>query len=102
MKKNNFFKTFIIIFAFIMISITSLHAGEESKEGKWDGVDVKVVEKYAKLYGREPREPIINADQGDLLLFIFTLAGAVGGFIIGYNYRILFNKEQKGDNSARA
>ena len=36
------------------------------------------------------REPYINTDQGDLLLFLFLLAGAIGGFIIGYTFRGLF------------
>ncbi len=101
MKKNKFFKALLVI-AILMMLITFLYASEDNKEGKWEGVDAKVVEKYAKLYGREPRDPIINTDQGDLILFIFTLAGAVGGFVIGYNYRTLFGREQKSDNSARA
>lgn len=56
---------------------------------KWAGVDESVVEKFAKEHGREAREPLINTDQGDLLLFVFLLAGAVGGFIGGYYWRIL-------------
>ncbi len=56
---------------------------------KWGGVDESVVEKYAKEQGREAREPLINTDQGDLLLFVFLLAGAVGGFIGGYYWRTL-------------
>lgn len=56
---------------------------------KWAGVDESVVEKFAKAHGREAREPLINTDQGDLLLFVFLLAGAVGGFIGGYYWRIL-------------
>jgi hypothetical protein len=56
---------------------------------KWTGVDESVVEKYAKEHGREAREPLINADQGDLLLFVFLLAGTVGGFFGGYYWRML-------------
>lgn len=89
----------LILSIFLVLSI--FFAGPlYSEESKWEGVDAKVVEKYAKLYGREPKEPIINTDQGDLLLFIFTLFGAIGGFIGGYNYRRLF-KENKSDNCAR-
>jgi cobalt/nickel transport system permease protein/cobalt/nickel transport protein len=72
----------------------------KAEEGKWDGVDAKVVEKYAKMYGREPKEPIINTDQGDLLLFVFTFFGALGGFIMGYNFRRVF-KEQKDSDCVR-
>ena len=68
-----------------------------SADEKWSGVDESVVEKYAKEHGREAREPFINTDQGDLLLFVFLLAGAVGGFIGGYCWRILMvEKAPKG------
>lgn len=56
---------------------------------KWPGVDESVVEKYAKEHGREAREPLINTDQGDLLLFVFLIAGTVGGFAAGYYWRVL-------------
>ena len=61
----------------------------EGEEGPWGGVDVTVIEKYAVDAGREPREPFINTDQGDLLLFVFALGGAVGGFAAGYYWRRL-------------
>ena len=63
-------------------------ASEE--EGKWTGIDVSIVGKYAEKYGHPPRDPYINTDQGDLLLFVFTFFGLVGGIIIGYNFRKLF------------
>lgn len=56
----------------------------------WDGVDKTVVEKFANDAGRPAREPLINTDRGDLLLFVFLTAGAVGGFVAGYCYRSLF------------
>lgn len=56
----------------------------------WDGVDKKVVEKFAQEAGHPAREPLINTDRGDLLLFVFLVAGAVGGFVAGYCYRSLF------------
>ena len=60
------------------------------KDAKWVGTDEAVIEKFAKDAGRQPSEPFINVDQGDLLLFCFLVAGAVGGFIFGYQYRELF------------
>lgn len=60
---------------------------------KWPGVDESVVEKYAKEHGREARTPFINTDQGDLLLFVFLIAGAVGGFVAGYSWRILISEK---------
>ena len=61
---------------------------------KWPGVDESVVEKYAKEHGREAREPLINTDQGDLLLFVFLLAGTIGGFAAGYSWRMLVSEKE--------
>ncbi len=61
---------------------------------EWAGVDETVVEKFAEEAGRSPRDPYINTDQGDLLLFVFLLAGAVGGFIGGYYFRFLFHENK--------
>lgn len=59
---------------------------------KWDGVDKTIVERFAKESGRAPWSPFINTDQGDLLLFVFLLAGIAGGFVLGYYYRKLFGE----------
>ena len=56
----------------------------------WSGVDETVVEKIAREHGRGAWTPFINTDQGDLLLFVFLLAGVLGGFIMGYLWRKLF------------
>ncbi len=58
----------------------------------WPGVDESVVEKIAGQQGRKAGEPLINTDKGDLLLFFFLLAGAVGGFAAGYCWRMLVEK----------
>lgn len=57
---------------------------------KWSGVDETVVEKTAAEHGRVAWRPFINTDQGDLLLFLFLLAGVVGGFLLGFYWRKLF------------
>ena len=57
---------------------------------RWSGVDETVIERVATEAGRPPREPFLNTDQGDLLLCLFLLAGAIGGFIGGYAFRGLF------------
>jgi len=62
---------------------------------KMPGADEKVgqiVEKYAQEVGTQEREPYINTDKGDLLLFLFALGGAAAGFWLGYNWRDLFGK----------
>ena len=63
----------------------------------WEGVDETVVKKVAADAGHPAREPYINTDQGDLLLFLFLLAGAVGGFIIGYTFRGLFPPRKRAE-----
>ncbi len=73
----------------VVFSLFTIHSPLSTASEKWPGVDESVVEKYAKEHGREAREPFINTDQGDLLLFVFLLAGAIGGFIGGYYWRIL-------------
>lgn len=57
---------------------------------EWAGVDEKVVGKVARAAGRSPREPLVDTGRGDLLLFAFLVAGAVGGFVAGYCFRTLF------------
>lgn len=59
----------------------------------WTGVDEAVVERIARESGRPPREPLINTDQGDLLLFLFLAAGAAGGFVAGWSARTLFSRK---------
>ncbi|MDP2279929.1 MAG: cobalt ABC transporter permease [Nitrospirota bacterium] len=68
------------------------------KSDKWQGVDESVIEKVAKEHGREAREPFINTDQGDLLLFLFLLAGTIGGFAAGYYWKELVVKGQRHDS----
>ncbi len=84
---------------FILFFLLALFLGVASpvRAGKWSGVDETVVEHYAREYGREARTPYINTDQGDLLLFVFTLAGSIGGFIAGYNWRKLFSDRKDGE-----
>ncbi len=62
---------------------------------KWPGVDESVVEKISREHGRESCDPLINTDQGDLLLFVFLLAGAAGGFAAGYYWRVLIEGKGK-------
>lgn len=60
------------------------------EQGKWPGVDETVVERIAREQGRGPWQPFINTDQGDLLLFVFLIAGVCGGFVMGYYWNKLF------------
>lgn len=62
----------------------------------YTGVDEAVVEKIAREHGREARRPLLDPGEGDLLLFAFLVAGAVGGFSAGYYWRTL-TQQRKGD-----
>ena len=56
----------------------------------WEGVDKAVIEKLATEAGRPEPQPLVNTDQGDMLLFLFLIAGAIAGFVAGYLFRALF------------
>ncbi len=61
----------------------------------WTGVDEAVVEKIAKEHGREARKPLVDPGEGDLRLFVFLLAGVIGGFATGYAWRMLVSEKRK-------
>ena len=69
-----------------------------SEPKTWEGVDATVIERVAIEAGRPPRDPLIDTDQGDLLLWLFLLAGAVGGFVVGYSFRVLFPPRNNAKN----
>jgi cobalt/nickel transport protein len=102
-KNIRMFNCWSIIILLLLFTIHFSLFTLASASEKWPGVDESVIEKYAKEHGREAREPFINTDQGDLLLFVFLLAGTVGGFAAGYSWRMLMvekapevkGKEQK-------
>lgn len=82
----------IALAAFLLVTAiprSGLFAAQE-----WSGVDEMVVEKIATDAGRPPRAPYIDTDKGDLLLFVFLLAGTCGGFIAGYSYRKLMHENE--------
>lgn len=68
----------------------------------WTGVDEAVVEKVAREHGREARPPLINTDRGDLLLFVFLIAGAVAGFGAGYWWRMLVAEKKSPQGKSNA
>ncbi len=82
-----------IVLACVLLSLFCLPAAQAAE--KWSGVDEAVGEKFAQEQGRPAREPFINTNHGDLLLFVFLLAGAVGGFAAGYYWRVLLEQKDK-------
>ena len=93
MRNRNVLISLTVFCVFCSLSAASVFS--EEKEGKWPGVDESVVEKVAKEHGREARDPLINTDKGDLLLFVFLLAGVVGGFIGGYYWRMMIAEKSQ-------
>lgn len=87
MKKYRLLATSLVIVLACIALIGSLVLPEESsssEEGSWSGVDETVIEKHAEESGQPASDPLINTDKGDLLLFVFALGGAIGGFVAGY------------------
>jgi ABC-type cobalt transport system substrate-binding protein len=83
-------RRFVVALAMLLLLPLVGLSAEEEKKPKWPGVDETVVEKYAKELGREARAPFFDTDQGDLLLFLFALAGGIGGFVMGYYWHKVF------------
>ncbi len=88
-RKEKILSGIFIIACVIAIAGINAVTSAAEKEGRWEGVDKAVVERIAKEQGREASAPLINTEQGDLMLFLFLTAGAAGGFIAGYSYRML-------------
>jgi hypothetical protein len=88
----------ILIMRLLVLSALSLccRGGDAlCAEEKWPGVDEAVIKRIAKEHGREERASFIPAAEGDLQLFMFLTAGAVGGFAAGYYWRVLLEGKKK-------
>ena len=88
-------KQSVIALSLLLLLAVGVFLIASDPKARWNGIDETVVERYAAQAGRPAREPYINTDRGDLLLFLFLLAGAAGGFIGGYCYRGLFPPRRK-------
>lgn len=62
---------------------------------KWPGVDEAVVNRIAREQGRAEKPSLLPTAEGDLQLFLFLLAGTVGGFVAGYYWRVLLEGKNK-------
>ena len=82
-------KVIIITGILFALALTAV-VGPADADNKWPGVDEAVVQKFAENAGRPASEPFLNFGEGDIQLFFFLIAGAVGGFVAGYYYRDLF------------
>ena len=62
---------------------------------KWPGIDEAVVNRIAREHGRPEKTSLLPGAEGDLQLFLFLLAGAAGGFVAGYYWRVLLEGRKK-------
>jgi membrane protease YdiL (CAAX protease family) len=73
----------------VLAIVGSVFFATSHKAGPWiDTTDVVALQ-GAKGLGRQVATPLINTDQGHMLVFFFTLAGVAAGSAIGYYWRKL-------------
>ncbi len=85
-RANVLSKVFLALLVIAGLSIVAYAKG-------YVGVDDKVIGKFAADAGKEPSPSLLSLE-GDLGLFVFLIAGAVGGFACGYFYRSLSSKKE--------
>lgn len=90
-RKFKIFLLHVILLPTVMFALYFFTLGPKP----WTGVDEAVVEKIAREHGRVARKPLIDPGEGDLLLFVFLLAGSVGGFAAGYYWRMLVSEKRQ-------
>jgi len=77
----------LVIAAAVMIPPKAV-AGE-----KWQGTDDLVDSKMKQITGVSAREPLIDINQGNMGLFIFTAGGFSAGIVFGYQWRKIFHEK---------
>ena len=88
-RKLKILKLHILLLTTLLFTFYFFTLGPRS----WTGVDEAVVEKIAREHGREAKRSLIDLGEGDILLFAFLAAGAVGGFTAGYYWRKLVGEK---------
>ncbi len=84
----------LVVFCVILLALLLTLPGFAAEGGKWEGVDDSVVGKIATEHHRAPKPPLFGfSEEGDLMLFAFLAAGAVGGFVAGYHWRKLTERQ---------
>lgn len=79
----------IVLIVVAALTPTLLQARKGDSAGDYMGIDATIMEARAEEAGRPARDPLINTDQGDLLLFVFMIGGLGSGIALGYFGRIL-------------
>ena len=88
MKKKGSLLLFSLLFVLL------LWFGINQTTTKWTGVDELVINQFAVKGGLHTQTGTPDEEESDeLLLSVFLLAGALGGFVTGYYFRELFPKK---------
>jgi hypothetical protein len=80
-----------LIITTILSLVVQAGAAFAEADGSWPGVDETVIERVASDCGRQAGSCGL-ALEGDAQLFLFLMAGVVGGFVLGYFYRKIFGE----------
>ncbi len=79
----------------ILAIVGSVIFATSHKAGPWGDTTDIVAEQAANGVGRQATDPLINIDQGNILVFFFTLAGLLAGPVIGHYWRQLMIEPHK-------
>lgn len=89
-------KVMLFVAGFAVLVVMAIVFGQADFQGA-DVAVTNLADRFAEKVGAGSRDPFINTDKGDLLLFLFALSGLVSGFFLGYQWRSLFPKEKRGE-----
>jgi cobalt/nickel transport protein len=92
---SKYLATAIVIGFLIMAVAGSIIFARAHEEGPWIDTTDLVSEQSAMTVGRQALGPLINTDQGNMLVFFFTLAGILAGLVIGYYWSKLMTDRNK-------
>ena len=93
--KGSWMRPVLCVHSVLLLFILATGCAPPAGAAGWQGVDETVVEKIAAEHGRPPQPPVIDTDKGDLLLFLFLLAGGAAGFAAGYYWRMLTEQKRQ-------
>lgn len=96
MRRGVFLLFISFCFSFFLFFLPS-----SSLCSEWKGVDETVIENVAEEHGRAASAPVLDTDRGDILLFMFLIAGVAGGFAAGYFYRMLSAGKARGKENGK-
>jgi len=92
---SKYLATSTVIGILVMAITGSVIFARVHEAGPWIDTTEAIAEQSAGAAGRQAAEPFINTDQGNMLVFFFTLAGVMAGTVIGYYWRKLIIDKDK-------